>query len=159
MKFLSEKRVSKINLGSISFEDVLEHLENEKYYDEGLFSLDRKIDKDWIVLRVERDKITPSQTYEFRYNRTEKILTINGKYNNVFFPGLLMNILPLSILFFGQNVSNGNQKKIILMMLFITMLVLIVGYFGLRMTSKEIQRDLNIRINYLMRKKGMTNFL
>ncbi len=156
MNFLSEERSFKANMGTISFADVLERLERENFYEEGYFELEEKINKDWILFSAPGDRVTSSQVYEFKYDRDRKEIVIKGRYKSIFFPALL-SLYALPIIFFLLDRDLSKLKTIMPVVVLFSIFILIAGYFRLRTNSKAIERDVVIRINAILKERGMTN--
>lgn len=155
MKLLSKEREFEADLKGLSLNDLLNKLIEENYFkSEKEFSLVRIVNENEIIFAVPRNKVTPRQIHNFKYLKNENKVVIRSKYKNWFFPSFLMYMLPLLSIILGWNELTTDYLKIIsLLLLGITLFISIFAFTSLNESSKQIQRELIIRANFLLRKK------
>jgi positive regulator of sigma E activity len=156
MPTLSKNRTTPIDLKIFSLLDILNQLKAENFFAaEQAFYLNKVVDENHLIFSVPRNKMTTRQIHEVKYEEKEKRILINSQYESIFFPSLLIYAMPLFPMIVGWN--NLSQKKLIALALMIvatTLFISIFAYVSLIEDSKKIERELVIRLNYLLRQKG-----
>ena len=156
MGIFTLKKEIDIDLKQFSLTDILNHLENENFfYDSPSFHLQDKVNENHLVFRTPKNKAAPREIYSFEYFPNEKKIKVNGKYENMFFPCLITYVFPFAGIYFHfTNESYTDEQFKILMWLFfgVTIYCAAIILSGLS-ASKNIERELKIRLNYLLRKR------
>ncbi len=156
MKLLSKERVLNADLKGLSLNDLLNQLKEENYFnDEGEFYVVKIMDKNQITFGVPRDKLTPTQIHNFIYIENENKIQIKSKYKNWFFPSFKLYLLfLLSLILKWDELTMKDLRAILPFLLGITLFISIFAFTSLNESSKLIERELTIRANCLLRKKG-----
>lgn len=145
------------DLKGLTLGDLLDYLEDENFFNTSRgFFLSKKIDNNHLIFHTPGTKAAPPEIYEFKYFPQEKKLKVNGKYENLFFPCLITYVFPLVgvfIYFNGERQAVEHFWPILWMFIVITLCCGLVIFSGLR-GSEGIERELFIRANYILRKKG-----
>ena len=153
MGLLSKKRVVNLSTYGLTLYDINEAFEQENFFaGEASFFIWGTQDENRVVYYVPRDKITPTQLHSCRLVSEHHQLIIESKYKTLFFPGLIMLFMPLSVLVFGfNNLDTEGLKVIFYMTIGILAFNSIFAFTSLQNASKEIERAIHIRVNYLRR--------
>jgi len=156
MKLLSKERNIEANLRGLCLVDILDKLKDENFfnYEKG-FYLIQVVDKNQIIFGVPRNKVTPKEIHNFTYSEVENKIKIKSNYASWFFPSMISFIMPFLPIFLGWKELQMKEWKIIAAVtLGITLFISIFAFTSLNENSKHIERELTIRINFLLRKKG-----
>lgn len=156
MNFLSESKEVDIDLHSFTLGDLVTKLEKENFFENSpLYSLQEKINENHVIFNAPRTRVSPGEIWEFEYFEEEKKLKILGRYKNNWFPFLLMYVMPLTVFILKKDPFTESQlKAIFLIFIGITIYCVVIIFFGIKGGSQEIERELFIRLNYLLRAKG-----
>ena len=153
MKVLSQNRVLAFDMRTVCLRDIVIHLQQENFFtDDEAFHLIEIADDHYVSLSTRPNKILTSQIHEFRYLPEEKRLFINSRYTSWIFPGFFMMVLPLYVL--GISWASQEWSKVVIaaaLMVGIILLVLFFAAISLGEDSKNIEREITIRLNYLLR--------
>ena len=157
MSFFSKNRIIETDLKGMTLRDIFIRLNEEKFFkNQYSFFLIEEVDENHLIFGVPRNKITSEQIHEIKYSENNKRISIRSKYKNWFFPGFLMYGLPiLALLLDWKNLTLENLAVFILIILGITFFISIIAFPSLVEDSKNIERELAIRANYLLRQKGL----
>ncbi len=141
----------------LSLNDLINKMNDENYFkSEEEFYVDSIIDKNQVIFVIPRDRITPRQIHHFKYLESKNTIQIKSKYKNWFFPTFIAYLLlPLLPIILSPNEITIEYLKITsLILLGLTFFITIFAFVTLYESSKHIERELSIRVNYLLRKKG-----
>jgi hypothetical protein len=156
MNLLSKNRMVKADLKTFSLVDILNKLKKENFFtEEQPFYLIKIVNENHIIFGVPRNKVTPRQIHEFQYLEKENSISINSKYKNMFFPSFLIYGMPLIPMILGRNEMKSEDLKVFSFMLIgITLFISLFAFTSLNEDSKNIEREITLRLNYLLRQKG-----
>lgn len=153
---LSKNRTIPIDLKVFSLLDILNQLKEENFFSaEQAFYLNKVVDKNHLIFSVPRNKVTTAQIHEVKYEEKEKRILIKSQYENILFPSLLIYAMPLFPMIVGwNNLSQRDFMFLAIMIIGFTFFLSIFAYASLIEDSKKIERELVIRLKYLLRQKG-----
>jgi len=156
MGLLSKHRTIPADFRGVTLVDVLNRLKAENYFGEDeSFHLVEVVNKNHIVFGVPPYKLSPRELHEIEYLENEKRLSIKSRYTAYFFSTLFIYALPLVILIFGGTKTLTELLKILgIIYLCISIFIVVIGSTSLSQSAKGIERELTIRLNYLLREKG-----
>ena len=158
MNLLSINRIIDADLKVVSLLDVLNKMKSENFFDrDKSFYLDKLLDENYFVFEVPREKIFPRQIHELKYLDKEKhiLITSGYKYQSMLFSFFLANGMPLGMIVLTWNDLTIEKLTFFgLMIIGCTLFLLIGSFLSLREDSKNIEREIIIRLNYLLRQKG-----
>lgn len=156
MGLLSQCRNVSIDFKGITLLDVLDKLKQENFFNsEQSIQLIEVLDDNHLVFGMPSNKITSAQRHELKYLEDCRELIIESKYKNYLFPGLLLNLLPLtSVILGGRQLIREEWKEIGLIFLGITIVITFFAKAYLINSTKNIEREIKIRSNHLLSEKG-----
>lgn len=145
------------DLKELSLSDILNRLESENFFSNSpAFCFLEKIDKNHLVFYTPRNKAVPREIYNFKYFPEKRKIIINGKYENFIFPCLITYLFPIFGLYAYLMSENQTTEQLIgLFWIFIGVSIYcgVIIFTGLN-GSHHIEREISIRVNYLLREKG-----
>lgn len=156
MQFFSQERAFEVDLKTLSLNDLLDKMKEESYFNsEKEFYFIELLDENEILFGVPRDRANPKQIHSFKYLKDKKKIQIKSKYKHYFFPSFLLYAMPILLTALEWNeLRTEVLNTIALMFVGITLFILISAFLSLKESSKHIERELMIRVNYLLRKQG-----
>ena len=158
MSLLSINRIIEADLKVVSLLDVLNKMKSENFFArEQSFYLDKLVNENHFIFYVPRDKVSPKQIHELKYLDKEKHISIKSeyKYQGILFSIFLINGMPLGLIILSWNDLTKELFMVYgLMIIICTLFILIASFLSLKDGSKNIEREIIIRLNYLLRQKG-----
>ena len=151
---LDLERNIKIDFFEITFEDIAIHLENEDFFREKDFYLIEPVTKNKLVFHIYANKLFGPQIQLFKYNQSKKELTIKSRYKYKIFPGFYVVLIGLLSLTIQLQYNYEYWIKYITTIILMLFLGFVFGYLNLQYDSKLIERELVIRLKYILRKRG-----
>lgn len=156
MRFFSQEREFGVDLKTLSLNDLLDKMKEENYFNsEKEFYFIELLGENEILFGVPRDRANPKQIHRFKYLKDKKKIQIKSKYKHYFFPSFLLYAMPILLTALEWNeLRTEVLNTIAFMFVGMTLFILISAFLSLKESSKHIERELMIRVNYLLRKQG-----
>ncbi len=155
MKILTDQRNLAIDLKGITLEEVLKKMADAKVFRPINGQSPELVSKNHFIFTLPRNRITSAEIHEFRYLEADKKIHIKSKYASLYFPGFLYYLLPIFIMCFaGTEAVFSEWKMYASMLIGITLFIALCVIGNLQSSSKHIQREMMVVINYLLREKG-----
>lgn len=152
MRFLLKQRDFSADLKELMLKDILDRFQEENFFNsDQLFYLIEIVDNNHFSIGLPRDRVTSRQIHEFKYDNETKKMQVISYYGNLYFPGFFLSLL----IFFGEKeqlIENG--QMFLVLFIAITSYIFIIATISLRESSKNLEREVTIRANDLLRKKG-----
>lgn len=161
MNFFSENKVINVDFNQFSLNDIVQILEQEDYFttDSDFFILE-KIDNNHFIFGIDGNKVMPRTKHEFRYYKADKRLEIRGTYDGLYFPYFVFFIIPIGVLYLNRENQTPELSTFLLKTtFFISVLNVFIIFTGIRGRGEVIERSLFIRLNAMLRQKGIGGML
>jgi hypothetical protein len=151
MRLFTRQATISVDLGDLSLEQIMNFPEEDRAGSEEFF-INEVYKENHLQMRVKKSRVYTSGVHDFEYDPNKKEIWIFSRYNKSAF--LVYGFLTLVLIPFimGEDISEMNWKWLGLMVfLFAGISLLLI--VGIKTESKEIERELIIRINSFRRNR------
>ncbi len=149
MEIFSRQKEINIKLSDLTMEEIMnfqsvKNVESEEFY------LNEVFHSNHIQMAVNQSKVYSSGIHDFEYDTKMERIFIFSRYRKSAFLIYSYAVFPIFCLNSSKEVFLNSIGMALAWGLFATLLLVI----GIRSESKEIEREMIIRINYLRRNKS-----
>lgn len=150
------KRTVEADFHDLALEAVREKLENTEIESGKTILSIEQVDENQLIFSLPGDKATPPILHTVTYLETEKSLILKSDFKHWFFPPL---VLPVFVLFFalfieGPGFILEHPLPILGFIAFMLLYTMITSYLSMLASSRNLERELAIWINALLRDQG-----
>lgn len=147
------QRIKKINanLGELTMQEIMNFQEKKNVGLEGYY-LKEIFNPNHIQIGVVQGRVYTSGIHDFEYDKSTQTIEIFSRFKNSAFLLYGYLIMPLIPLILNKNGEGLLELIGFTIALFIFLTSILV--FGIKSESKDIEREMIIRINYLRRNKN-----
>jgi len=140
-----------INLGNLTIREIMNFPKKD---DAGLeeFYINEVFNSNHVQIGVVQGRVYTSGIHDFEYDSKTNKIKIFSRFRNSAFLIYGYLIMPLIPLILNKN-QDGTMELIIIIISFFIFFSLIL-IMGIKSESKEIEREMVIRLNYLRRNKN-----
>jgi len=150
MQIFERRNLIDVDLGNTTMTAIMNFPTRDKASSEG-FYLKELYTPNHLQIGVVASRTYTSGVHDFKYDAHSKRIEIFSRYENKAYLVYLYLALPLITLIFGTEAEDIYCEIIgLTIALFIFLSLILI--FGIRSESKEIEREMVLRINYLRRR-------
>ncbi|MEO1626245.1 MAG: hypothetical protein AAFV25_13905 [Bacteroidota bacterium] len=157
MGLFSKDKDIPVDFRIFTLADIVQMLEDERFFErDPPFYVLEKMSDNQVIFETPATKLTPKQRHTVEYISQQKVLKLSGRYKHLFFPSYVIYLLPLMTVY-GADWEDLQTKWPLVLFAFAipTFLILFGGYTGVRSDVSLMERELILRLNVLLRKKGL----
>lgn len=144
MKIFKRTKNIDINLDNLTMKDIMNFPEKRNAGSEE-FYVNKIFNPNHIQIGVVQSRVYSSGIHDFEYDAKKKRIKIFSRFRNSAFLIYGYLIMPLLLIILGRKISWELIGITVGMFIFLSLILII----GIKSESKEIEREMVLRINYL----------